>query len=442
MLKYGSLERRKKAEVQFVLPQAMTEVTVAIAAKIMQEAKKNARELKRKMKEAEEADGDNLLAMKKKLKKGIEEKKLTKALRDKEALQERLARSSIDIFSDLDGYPAKRTKTKLTRLDHWQLGNKAARVRKSGYIAAATCASLEEVRLMLQTQSWAVMNNMTSLFPEGCRPCKEQADYILNTNEDNKVVIFEGAVYSDTSSVIHLETKKDKQGGRCRYQLKQAGHSGQWARKYVDYQKQFRPQLECILKGMFGDSPAGDVDNWNANLNSIVGGVCHQHPHCDHGRVGTYQDLEIFPFGALHGYGLTPFSLWILPPGLEYGFMHTFASDQIVFLRGDCVHAGVPSPVPRCHYEFFPLLSAGWSRRNPFWTRPATTDTTFAWQTPSHPFAYPDVGTPSDLGTMSVSYPVSVTDALMLPLKGEIHPVPKKQRGATKKRMSAQLVNY
>jgi hypothetical protein len=123
--------------------------------------------------------------------------------------------------------------------------------------------------------------------------------------------------------------------------------------------KKFRPQLECILKGMYGDSPAGDVNNWNANLNSIVGGVCHQHPHCDHGRVGTYQDLGIYPFGALHGYGLTPFSLWILPPGVEYGFMHTFAADQIVFLRGDCVHAGVPSPVPRCHYEFFPRLSAG-----------------------------------------------------------------------------------
>ncbi len=81
------------------------------------------------------------------------------------------------------------------------------------------------------------MNNMTSLFPEGCRPSKEQADYILNTNEDNKVVIFKGAVYSDTSSVIHLETKKDKMGGRCRYQLKQAGHSGQWARRFVDYQQ-------------------------------------------------------------------------------------------------------------------------------------------------------------------------------------------------------------
>jgi hypothetical protein len=280
------------------------------------------------------------------------------------------------------------------------------------------------------------------LFPESCRPCLEQGDYILQTNEDNKVVLFEGAVYSDTSSVINLETKKDKLGGRCRYQLKHGAHSGQFAKTIVEYQKRFKPQLECIVKGMFGDLPAGDVNNWNANINVIVGGICHQHPHCDHGRVGTYQDLEVFPFGALHGFGVSPFSLWILPPGLEYGFMHNFEADQIVFIRGDCVHAGVPSAVPRGHYEFFPLLSAGWTRRNPFWTRSSTADTTFAWQNPSNPFAYPDVGTPSDHGTMSVVYPVSVTDALMLPLKGEIHPIPKKQRHAMKKRMSAQLLNY
>jgi hypothetical protein len=57
------------------------------------------------------------------------------------------------------------------------------------------------------------MNKMTSLFDNNCRPTKEQSDYILNTNEDNKHVIFEGAVLHDNSSVIDLETKKDKLGG-------------------------------------------------------------------------------------------------------------------------------------------------------------------------------------------------------------------------------------
>ena len=30
----------------------------------------------------------------------------------------------------------------------------------------------------------------------------------------------------------------------------------------------------------------------------------------------------------------------------KYGFLHTFRPDQIIFLRGDFIHAGVPSRVP------------------------------------------------------------------------------------------------
>jgi hypothetical protein len=176
--------------VEFVLPQAMTEVTVAIAAKIMQEAKKNAREHKKRMKEVEEEDGDNISAMKKKLKLALDEKKAAKASRAKETVLVKLATAPFDIFADLDDGLVKRPKAKLTRLDHWQLGNKAARERKAGYVSAAICETLGEVHLRLQTHAWAVMNNMTMLFPESCRPCQEQGDYILQTNEDNKVVLF------------------------------------------------------------------------------------------------------------------------------------------------------------------------------------------------------------------------------------------------------------
>ncbi len=175
------------------------------------------------------------------------------------------------------------------------------------------------------------------------------------------------------------ETKKDTLGGRCRYQLKLGGHSGTYQRKFVEYQKRYKPQLECILRGMYGDDLAGDAQNWISNINSIVGGVCHQHPHCDQGRVGTYQDLPVFPFVALHSFDVNQFSLWILPQGVEYGSMHTFAADQIVFMRGDFVHA----PTSRGHMEFSPLLSAGWTRRNPYWTIPSAGDKTFPWQQPS-----------------------------------------------------------
>ena len=184
-------------------------------------------------------------------------------------------------------------------------------------------------------------------------------NYILQTNEDNKNVIFEGAVLHDNSSAVNLETKKDKLGGRARFQLKSAGHSGTWGKKYVDLCKKHQPQLATIIQGMFEGEVAGDPENWMLHFNSIVGGVCHQHLHCDSGRVGMYQDLPIFPFVALHGFGLHTFSLWLLPQGLEYGFMNEFNADQILFMRGDFVHAGVPSALPRGHMEFFPLSAAG-----------------------------------------------------------------------------------
>jgi hypothetical protein len=154
--------------VEFVLPQAMTDVTVAIAAQIMQAAKKMLASKKKRMREAEEEDGDNILAMKKKLKLALDEKKAAKASREKETVRAKLAIASMDVFCDLDNGLVKRAKPKLTRLDHWQLGNKAARERKSGYVSAAICDTLGEVHIRLQTHSWAVMNNMAMLFPESC----------------------------------------------------------------------------------------------------------------------------------------------------------------------------------------------------------------------------------------------------------------------------------
>jgi hypothetical protein len=171
-----------------------------------------------------------------------------------------------------------------------------------------------------------------------------QAEYILQTNEENKYVIFENAVLHDNSAIIiDLDTKRDKLGGRARMQLKPSGHTGTKSRGYPEYQRKYKQQLECIIRGMFPDEDASDPNVWQLNFNSIVGGVCHQHPHCDASRVGTYQGLSIFPFVALHGFGIHPFSLWVLPQGFEYGFMHTFRADQIVFMRGDFVHAGMPS---------------------------------------------------------------------------------------------------
>ena len=69
-------------------------------------------------------------------------------------------------------------------------------------------------------------------------------------------------------------------------------------------------------------------------------------------------------------------------------------------------------------------------------------ESTFPWQHASVTLAYPDVGTPNELGMMSMTYPVNVTEALQLPLPTDKVVVPKKVRLAMKKRMAVQLLHY
>ncbi len=54
----------------------------------------------------------------------------------------------------------KEKKAKPTRLDYWQLGNKAARERGPGLVTAATMKTLPEVRGRLQTHGWVVLTNL------------------------------------------------------------------------------------------------------------------------------------------------------------------------------------------------------------------------------------------------------------------------------------------
>ena len=99
-----------------MLPHAITDVTVALATKIMQAAKKNAREEIKRRRQAEEDDGEIVVALKKKLKTAMDEKKAAKASHGKDTGRVKLASASIE-----DSL-AKPPKHKLTRLDRWQLG--------------------------------------------------------------------------------------------------------------------------------------------------------------------------------------------------------------------------------------------------------------------------------------------------------------------------------
>jgi hypothetical protein len=405
------------------------------------EVKKRDLERKKRQRELDDEDMTSVAHLSKQLKVAKAERKQV-LLERKKVLAEREAAEARAAALDSDDCPEvadgrRKPKAKPTSLDYWQLGNKCARQRKDGMVADAICEDLPAVWRRLQSHGWAIKKKMKDLFTNDCQPSKEQADYILKTNLDNKFGIFDNAVWSDTSSSISLEQKFDRVGARM--QLKASNHSGKWQKIFLDYTKKYNKQLDCIIKGMFADEAAGDPNNWIMKNNSIVGGTNYQHPHCDSGRAGRYQNLEMFPFVTLHGFGTYPFALWILPEGYEYGFLHTFDADDILFMRGDMVHAGVPSPLPRGHMEFYPLQAAGWLRRNPYWVKAGDKDTTFPWQLPTFPFGYPDVGTPDEKGFQIISYPVHVTQALQLPLKNDPVIVDKKVRLATKKRCAAQL---
>ncbi len=58
-----------------------------------------------------------------------------------------------------DLLPSRPIKTKYSRLDIGQLGNKAARERKDEQIKAATVPSLCDARVQLQGQGWTIMND-------------------------------------------------------------------------------------------------------------------------------------------------------------------------------------------------------------------------------------------------------------------------------------------
>jgi hypothetical protein len=304
--------------------------------------------------------------LKQKLLEAKEEAKNVKIEKAKEALAASVAATAVDTDDFLPDIGRKQVRKKSTRLDAWQLGNRYARQEKHKWLNLTTVNSLAEVMSRLRKYGFCIVNNFAFLLQEKWRPDAEQRDYIVTVPQDNTVDLFEGAQFTDTLGYTTLVWPSDTRLN-VRVQLKSGGYSGKWGALYVNYKKKYKNQLDDIIRGMFpNEEPAGDPDNWKMDFNSIMGGQGYQHPHSDHGRAGTYKHLKLFSFVGLHGFGLNPFLLWLLPPNSEYGFLHTFEPHQIVFLRGDQTHAGIPSPVPRGHMEFFPLPQAGYERQNPY----------------------------------------------------------------------------
>ncbi len=59
------------------------------------------------------------------------------------------------------------------------------------------------------------------------------------------------------------------------------------------------------------DSTASEYSNWKCAQTILKGGCNYQHPHSDTARVNSYAGLDIFPFVALHAFGVDKFTLWV-----------------------------------------------------------------------------------------------------------------------------------
>jgi hypothetical protein len=101
-------------------------------------------------------------------------------------------------------------------------------------------------------------------------------------------------------------------------------------KQYKAFQKLCKGQGEDIVKGMFQNhtkrndtNATADPRNWLIAHNVVVGGQDHQHPHCDLGKVGSFATEDVFPFVAVHGFGVNEFQMWLLSmkKKRDYGFL-------------------------------------------------------------------------------------------------------------------------
>jgi hypothetical protein len=258
----------------------------------------------------------------------------------------------------------------------------------------------------------------------------QQANYILKSKTNRREVFNSVMMHSKTSTyktVIPPKSTKTSfrpDGIRMRLEMDtcDVNKAAMSAYQY---------QMDLLLQNIFknGDYEKKSPVNWKTKMQNIVGGTEHQHPHADLGRPHEYRDQDTFPFTATHGFGMHTYQLWLLPNAhadIKYGFLNTFSATSLLLLRGDFVHAGGISKEPRCHMEFFPLPTAGMvhGHEHHYWLEDnlseneigRTFETSFLWQGPQFPFAYPLASyKPNSMGRMRtvLSYPPYLTQQIV-----------------------------
>ncbi len=208
------------------------------------------------------------------------------------------------------------------------------------------------------------------------------AAYTLQYQDQLRTIIEGYDVYAGDEEPIKFDHKQAKAKAPRRKTNNSAGDA---------YNSSANPEVVHHVPGMFPKgTEGGNFNNWKAAHNTLRGGEGYQHAHCDQGRYDEFIHMDVFPFVALHAFGVKSFKLWVLPQPdrRTFGFLHTFHPLNIVFMRGDFVHAGAVGPNPRGHMEFFPRPRAGWNHKQ------TGTPPTFLFQKPSFPFVFPYASTP------------------------------------------------
>jgi hypothetical protein len=293
------------------------------------------------------------------------------------------------------------------------------------------------------------MSSTYSMFDPSNAPTLEQANYYKTANQNKGLTkppmdaIFEGVMVNQGSmDVVPVKPSVAREGTDLRSVMTYG------TKQYKAYQKLCKGQGEDIVKGLFqnhtkknGTNPTADPRNWTIAHNVVVGGQDHQHPHCDLGKVGSFAVEEVFPFVAVHGFGVNEFQMWLLPmkKKRDYGFLYQFPKTAVLFLRGDFSHAGACMQEARGHSVFFPQAEAGWDEEYPYWhpscIEPWLKDPAI-FLSPDYrspPFGWPQLSKRTPSGDQIVTYPADLTHDLLPPEKRK-KPVVKRKRSVKEER--------
>lgn len=203
-------------------------------------------------------------------------------------------------------------------------------------------------------------------------------------------------------------------------------------------------QMDIILKHIFSATEKRarkDPKNWMRRMTNLVGGINFQHAHADQAWPWELEGEQTFPFVATHGFGVNEFEMWLLPKGTrgkqDYGILHLFPPTAMLFMRGDFVHAGGATWLPRCHMKFYPRVDAGLvhQRKDKYWLlqsfkidichdeEKGKEEISFLWQHYIFPFALPKTerkfNAELQMEEEIVTFPADVTRSVMNNLTDE-----------------------